>query len=412
MKLSRRWRISCSRWENLVAVDMPIRQGGDQLLSPMLAAGNPSQPRGIDTGNGSASHPLNSLSPLHAVVEYLRIAQISQLYEPVPPRLYGGTERVVSWITEELVALGHDVTLFASGDSTTKAKLEPIIPNAIRNSSVKDPSSVYVRLIETVYKRRESFDILHFHIDALPFPLFSRQVRPFVTTLHGRLDLPEYKDVYQLFPDAPLVSVSNSQRSLIPNLNWLGTVPHGMPLELLTPQPIRRDYLAFLGRISPEKGIESAISIARETGMKLKIAAKIDKVAWGYFMSQIQPELDGAAVEYVGEIGDHEKSTFLSGAHALLFPIAFPEPFGLTMIEAMACGTPVIAFNRASVPEVVEDGVTGFIVADVKSAAIAVRNLNQLDRIQVRTRFEARFSVRRMVEDYLKIYEGLTAVAS
>jgi len=343
---------------------------------------------------------------------FVRIAQISQLYEPVPPDLYGGTERVVSWITEELVTLGHDVTLFASGDSRTTAKLEAIIPNAIRKSSVKDPSAVYVRLIETVYNRAASFDILHFHIDAIPFPLFSRQGYPFVTTLHGRLDLPEYKDVYQLFPSVPLVSVSNSQRSLIPELNWVGTVLHGMPLRLLTPQPVRPDYLAFLGRISPEKGIESAISIAGETGMKLKIAAKVDKVDWEYFINQIQPKLDGAAVEYLGEIGDHEKPTFLSGAHALLFPIAWPEPFGLTMIEAMACGTPVIAFNRASVPEVVDEGVTGFIVADEKSAAVAVRNLDQLDRIQVRARFENRFSVRRMVEDYVKIYARLAAAAS
>lgn len=340
----------------------------------------------------------------------MRIAQISQLYEPVPPRLYGGTERVVSWITEELVRLGHDVTLFASGDSKTKAALTPIIPKAIRRDScVKDPSAIYVRLIETICKQASSYDILHFHIDALPFPLFSRQDRPFLTTLHGRLDLPEYREVYRLFPNVPLVSVSRSQRRRLrlPHLNWAGTVLHGMPLRLLTPRRVRPSYLAFLGRISREKGIESAIAIARTSGIKLKIAAKVDKVDWEYFISDVKPQMDGAGVEYVGEIGDRQKPAFLSGAHALLFPIDWPEPFGLAMIEAMACGTPVIAFNRASVPEVVDDGVTGFIVADEKEAAIAVRNLGQLDRSQVRARFEERFSARRMVEDYLKIYARL-----
>jgi glycosyltransferase involved in cell wall biosynthesis len=337
----------------------------------------------------------------------MRIAQVSHLYEPVPPNLYGGTERVVSWITEELVALGHDVTLFASGDSTTTARLKPIIPKAIRNSCVKDVSAVYVQLIETVYRCAASFDIIHFHIDALPFPLFSRQSRPFMTTLHGRLDLPEYKDVYRLFPNVPLVSISNSQRNHIPELNWVGTVLHGMPPLLLTPLDVQPTYLAFLGRISPEKGINSAISIARETGMELKIAAKVDKADWEYFDSVIKPKIDGSTVEYLGEIGDHQKSKFLSGAQALLFPIAWPEPFGLAMIEAMACGTPVIAFNRAAVPEIVDDGVTGFIVADEKGAAAAIRNLGQLDRSKVRAHFEQRFSASRMAEAYLRIYADI-----
>jgi glycosyltransferase involved in cell wall biosynthesis len=339
----------------------------------------------------------------------MRIAQVSHLYEPVPPTRYGGTERVVSWITEELVTIGHDVTLFASGDSTTTAKLHRIIPKAIRNSCVKDASAVYIELIETVYRCAASFDIIHFHIDALPFPLFSRQTRPFVTTLHGRLDLSEYKDVYRLFPNVPLISISTSQRNHIPDLNWVGTVPHGMPPLLLTPLDVRPTYLAFLGRISPEKGIESAISIARDTGIELKIAAKVDKVDWEYFTDIIRPLIDGSTIEYVGEIGDHEKAKFLSGAQALLFPIAWPEPFGLAMIEAMACGTPVIAFNRASVPEIVDDGITGFIVEDEGGAAAAIRNLGQLDRIEVRARFERRFSARRMAEAYLRIYANISA---
>jgi len=338
----------------------------------------------------------------------MRIAQVCQLYESVPPKFYGGTERVVSWLTDALVQLGHNVTLFASGDSVTMARLEPIIPVAIRlGPPDTDPTAIYVRLLETVRRRAAEFDVLHFHIDALPFPLFSRQMTPFVTTLHGRLDLPEYKAVYGMFPDVPLVSISNSQRKPIADVNWVGTVPHGMPTGLLNPEPLTPDYLAFLGRISPEKGIDAAIRIAHAAGVKLRIAAKVDRVDQDYFRTEIGPAIDGKHVEFIGEISDQEKSDFLSGASALLFPIAWPEPFGLTMIEAMACGTPVIAYNRASVPEVVEDGVTGFIVPDEAAAVAAVPRAAALSRAGIRARFEARFSATRMAEEYVAIYRRL-----
>lgn len=341
----------------------------------------------------------------------MRIAQICQLYESVPPKFYGGTERVVSWITEALVELGHEVTLFASGDSVTAAKLEAIIPVSIRLGPPQtDPAAIYVQLLETVRRVAEDFDILHFHIDALPFPLFSRQRTPFVTTLHGRLDLPEYAAVYNMFPEAPLVSISNSQRTPIPEVNWVGTVLHGMPTGLLTPRPMPPNYLAFLGRISPEKGIDAAIRIARAAGMRLRIAAKVDRVDSDYFKTEIEPLIDREQIEYIGEISDREKPEFLSGAIALLFPIAWPEPFGLTMIEAMACGTPVIGLNRASVPEVLEDDVTGCIVSNESEAAAAVPRAAALDRARVRSRFESRFSARRMAEEYVAIYRQLTGL--
>jgi glycosyltransferase involved in cell wall biosynthesis len=338
----------------------------------------------------------------------VRIAQVSQLYEAVPPNLYGGTERVVSWITEALVDLGHDVTLFASGDSVTRAKHERVIPQAIRlGPAGTDVNAIYVQLLETVRRRAEEFDILHFHIDALSFPLFSRQKTAFVTTLHGRLDLPEYGAVYGMFPKVPLISISNAQRAPLPNANWAGTVLHGMPTQLLTPQAVEPTYLAFLGRISPEKGIEAAIRIARASGLTLRIAAKVDRVDEEYFRSKIEPAIDGKGVEFVGEINDHEKLTFLSGAIALLFPIAWPESFGLTMIEAMACGTPVIAFNRASVPEVLDEGITGFIVTNEREAVSAVPRAAALSRQRVREQFEARFSDRRMATEYVTIYQRL-----
>ncbi|MEO9191978.1 MAG: glycosyltransferase family 4 protein [Acetobacteraceae bacterium] len=339
----------------------------------------------------------------------MRIAQIAPLFEAVPPKLYGGTERVVYSLTEELVAMGHDVTLFASGDSVTSAKLAPMRDQALRlDPTVKDWIAYYMRMMELVRRRADEFDVLHFHTDYFPLSLFSRQATPFVTTLHGRLDLPEFKVIYETFPDAPFVSISDDQRRPIPGLNWVRTVLHGMPERLLMPRPIGQDYFAFLGRISPEKGVDKAIRIAGAAGVKLKIAAKVDAADKKYWDEEIKPLLDRSPhVEFIGEINDAQKPEFLSGATALLFPIDWPEPFGLVMIEAMACGTPVIAFPCGSVPEVIDHGVTGFIVPDEAAAVRAIGNLGQLDRRQVRRQFERRFTARRMAEDYLSVYEEL-----
>jgi len=339
----------------------------------------------------------------------MRIAQIAPLHEAVPPKLYGGTERVVSFLTEELVNLGHDVTLFASGDSVTNAELHAAWPRALRlDPAIRDPIAPHVLLLEQVMRRSEEFDVLHFHMDYWPFSMFGRQKIPHVTTLHGRLDLPELQPVFNLFPEVPVVSISDSQRRPLPQANFVRTVLHGLPRDLLTPQgEQKRDYLAFLGRICPEKGADRAIRIARATGMKLKIAAKIDKVDAEYFEQKIRPML-GGNVELIGEINDAQKPEFLSGAAGLLMPIDWPEPFGLVMIEAMACGTPVIAFNRGSVPEVIEDGLTGLIVEDETSAISAVTRLGALSPAAIRRRFETRFTARRMAEDYLSVYRELT----
>ena len=338
----------------------------------------------------------------------MRIAQVSPLFEAVPPKLYGGTERAVYSLTEELVAMGHDVTLFASGDSVTSATLAPMRQEALRlDPTVMDWVAAYMRMIELIYRRADEFDILHFHIDYFPLALFSRQRTPFLTTLHGRLDLKEFKEIYELYPDAPFVSISNSQRKPIPRLNWVRTVLHGMPAKLLMPQPVQQSYCAFLGRISPEKGIDKAIRIAGRAGMKLKIAAKVDNADKAYFESQIKPLLSQGHDEFIGEIDDSQKPAFLSGAHALLFPIDWPEPFGLVMIEAMACGTPVIAFNCGSVPEVMDDGLTGFIVNNEDEAVAAIDRLGELDRGKVRQQFERRFTARRMAQDYLDQYQEL-----
>jgi glycosyltransferase involved in cell wall biosynthesis len=336
----------------------------------------------------------------------MRIAQIAPLTEAVPPKLYGGTERVVSWLTEELIALGHDVTLFASGDSVTSAQLEAIWPRALRlDGSVRDPNALHMLMLERVYQCAGDFDLLHFHLDYYPFSLFSRQPTPFVTTLHGRLDLPEHQPVFDMFSSIPVVSISNSQRRPLPQARWVRTVHHGLPERLLTPKPVRPSYFAFLGRIAPEKGVDRAIRIAQHCGMPLKVAAKVDKVDREYFDEQIGPMMTKAGnVEYIGEINDDEKSEFLSGAVALLVPIDWPEPFGLVMIEAMACGTPVIGFNRGSVPEVIDDGVTGFIVEDETGAIGAVDRLGHLSRARIRKRFEERFTARRMAQDYLAAY--------
>jgi len=340
----------------------------------------------------------------------MRIAQVAPLTEAIPPKLYGGTERVVHWLTEELVALGHDVTLFASGDSQTSATLEPCWPRALRlDGSVRDANALHMAMLEQVRRRTDEFDFLHFHLDYYPFSLFSRQPTPFVTTLHGRLDLPEHQPVFDTFSEAPVISISNSQRRPLPQANWIRTVYHGLPEKLLAPQPAKPSYFAFLGRIAPEKRVDRAIHVAEHCGVPLKIAAKVDRADRDYYVEDIKPLLDRASnVEYIGEIGDKDKAAFLSGAIALLVPIDWPEPFGLVMIEAMACGCPVIAYNRGSVPEIIEDGVTGFVVEDEEGAIGAVDRLAHISREKVRERFEQRFTARRMALDYLAAYRGLS----
>jgi glycosyltransferase involved in cell wall biosynthesis len=338
----------------------------------------------------------------------MRIAQVAPLTEAVPPKLYGGTERVVHWLTEELVSLGHDVTLFASGDSQTSGKLEPFWPRALRlDGSVRDPNALHMMMLEHVRRRAGEFDVLHFHLDYYPFSLFARNGTPFVTTLHGRLDLPEHQPVFDTFSDIPVVSISNSQRRPLPQANWVRTIHHGLPATLCTPMPRKPGYFAFLGRIAPEKRVDIAIRVAEHCGVTLRVAAKIDRADQDYYDEKIRPLMSSRHVEYVGEINDAQKSEFLSGAHALLVPIDWPEPFGLVMIEAMACGTPVIAFNRGSVPEIIEDGVTGFIVEDEAGAIGAVDRLAQLSRRRIRERFEQRFTARRMATDYLSVYRDL-----
>jgi glycosyltransferase involved in cell wall biosynthesis len=338
----------------------------------------------------------------------MRIAQIAPLHEAVPPKLYGGTERVVSFLTEELVAMGHEVTLFASGDSVTDAKLEAIWPRALRlDPAIRDPIAPHVLLMEAVRQRADDFDVLHFHVDYWPFSLFSRQRTPFVTTLHGRLDLGELQPIFNTFPTVPVVSISDNQRLPLPQARFVETVHHGLPTNLLTPRPVKQEYLAFLGRIAPEKGPDRAIRIARAAGIPLKIAAKVDRVDQLYFDTVIKPMMAEGGVEMIGEISDAQKPEFLSGAVGLLMPIDWPEPFGLVMIEAMACGTPVIAFNYGSVPEVMDDGISGFIVDDEAGAIAAVKRLHTLPRARVRAQFDERFTARRMAEDYLKVYRSL-----
>lgn len=344
----------------------------------------------------------------------MRIAQVAPLTEAVPPKLYGGTERVVHWLTEELVALGHDVTLFASGDSHTSGRLEATWPKALRlDGSVRDANALHMVMLENVRRKcdDEEFDFLHFHLDYYPFSLFSRQPTPFLTTLHGRLDLPEHQPVFNTFSSIPVISISNSQRRPVPQANWTATIYHGLPENLLTPLPASPGYLAVLGRIAPEKRVDRAINIAVRCGIPIKIAAKIDAADQDYYAEVVRPLMDHPLVEYIGEIGDHEKSEFLSGALGLLLPIDWPEPFGLVMIEAMACGTPVIAYNRGSVPEIIDEGLTGFIVEDEISAAAAVGRLAGLDRKAVRAQFEKRFTARRMALDYLAAYRGLMQAA-
>jgi len=340
----------------------------------------------------------------------MRIAQIAPLAESVPPTRYGGTERVVSWLTEELVRQGHDVTLFASGDSQTTAHLVPIVPRGLRlDSAVRDHHPYHLMMLDRVQRCAKDFDVLHFHVDLLHYPIFRTLGTPFLTTLHGRLDLPDLHPFYRAFPDLPLVSISNHQRKPMPPVNWANTIYHGLPKDLLCTGLGAGGYLAFLGRISPEKGPEQAIEIAKRTGMKLKIAAKVDNADREYYETRVKHLLDHPLIEFIGEIGDNKKAEFLGNARALLFPINWPEPFGLVMIEAMACGTPVIAFDCGSVPEIMHDGLTGFVVNDVESAMLAVEKLDTLNRNAIRAVFEKRFSSERMAHNYLEVYDRLIA---
>jgi glycosyltransferase involved in cell wall biosynthesis len=335
----------------------------------------------------------------------MRIAQVSPLYESVPPKLYGGTERVVSYLTEELVQMGHEVTLFASGDSVTGAKLVAGCPRALRlDKRCVDSMAPHFVMMEEVFRRAEEFDIIHFHIDYLHFPVSRRLGMPHVTTLHGRLDIADLQPLYREYCSMPLVSISNAQRRPLAWCNWAGTVYHGLPLDLLKPRTEPGRYLAFLGRISPEKGCDRAIEIARRSGMPIKIAAKVDNADRAYFERVVKPLFAEAHVEYVGEINESQKAEFLGNAYAALFPIDWPEPFGLVMIESMSVGTPVVAFACGSVPEIMADGKTGFVVNDVDEAVEAVEKVQWLDRAECRAIFEERFSSRRMAQDYLKVY--------
>jgi len=336
----------------------------------------------------------------------MRIAQVAPLIESVPPQGYGGTERVVSYLTEELVRQGHQVTLFASGDSSTAAELIACAPAALRlDESVIDPIAHQIYELECVAAQAYRFDVIHWHLDYFHFPMSRRLGVPQLTTLHGRLDIPDIQAVYDEFSDMPVVSISNDQRQPLPQAAWAATVHHGMPPDELTPRTDAGEYLAFLGRISPEKRADRAIEVARRTGLPLHIAAKVDDIDRDYFEREIEPLLGAAHVEWVGEIGPDHKNEFLGRARALLFPIDWAEPFGLVMIEAMACGTPVIAYRAGSVPEVITDGVSGFIVEDIDGAVAAVGRLDEIDRAGVRAAFEARFSVERMARDYLRAYE-------
>ncbi|WP_081492360.1 glycosyltransferase family 4 protein [Bradyrhizobium genomosp. I (2014)] len=343
----------------------------------------------------------------------MKIAQIAPLAESCPPRLYGGTERIVSYLTEELVRQGHEVTLFASGDSVTSAELVPCSKMALRlDPSVKDMTPYHVMMLDQVARRANEFDVLHFHIDHLHYPLMRRYADRTVTTLHGRLDLPDLKPFYSAFAEPPLVSISDAQRRPMPPVNWLATVLHGLPENILPYRPAPSgDYFAFLGRISPEKGPDKAIEIAARTGVRLKMAAKIDAADQCYWNQVIAPMVEAHPnVEFIGEINEVQKADFLGNARALLFPICWPEPFGLVMIEAMACGTPVVALSHGSVPEVIDHGLSGFVVNSVEEAIAAANAVGTLDRAAIRKRFEQRFTAGRMASDYLAAYRRLPAL--
>jgi glycosyltransferase involved in cell wall biosynthesis len=355
-----------------------------------------------------------NFAALHALVfdgKYkvtMKIAQIAPLIESVPPRLYGGTERIVSYLTEELVRLGHDVTLFASGDSITSAELSPCCSRALRlDPAVRDTIPHFMLMIDKVWERAKEFDILHFHIDLFHFPLFRSLAARTLTTLHGRQDLGDLKPFYSRFGEMPLASISEDQRKPLPHANFVKTIHHGIPADLHRPSFEQGSYLAFLGRISPEKRPDRAIRIARAAGIPLKIAAKVDKADEDYFRNDILPLIDGPGVEFIGEINEGEKTKFLGEAAALLFPVDWPEPFGLVMIEAMACGTPVLAFRCGSVPEVIDDGITGKMVDSEEEAVAALPAILTYDRSAVRRQFEERFSSARMAKDYVGTYRRL-----
>ena len=335
----------------------------------------------------------------------MRIAQVAPLIESVPPKHYGGTERIVSYLTEELVRAGHEVTLFGSGDSVTGARLIPACHSSLRlNKQCIDHLAHHLVMIDQVLEHARDFDVIHFHTDYLHFPVSRYLPVPHITTLHGRLDIPDLIPVYDRFRDISVISISNAQRKPLPRANWAGTVYHGLPPDLFQFQPNRGSYLAFLGRISPEKRADRAIEIANRAGMPLKIAAKVDRVDKRYFKRVVEPLLDASHVEWVGEINDREKDEFLGNAYALLFPIDWPEPFGLVMIEAIACGTPVIAYDRGAVPEVIMDGQTGFIAKNLEDAVEAVHRISEISRAHCRKIFENRFTVTRMARDYVRIY--------
>jgi glycosyltransferase involved in cell wall biosynthesis len=341
----------------------------------------------------------------------MRIAQVAPLYESVPPKYYGGTERVVSYLTEMLVKLGHEVTLYASGDSITRATLRPGCKCALRlDKTSVDPIANHVYLAEQVFQEAEEYDVVHSHMDYLGFPLFRRMKTPHLSTMHGRMDIPNLQHLFREFSEEPLISISNHQRLALSSANWRATVYHGLPERLYGFHGQPGKYLAFLGRVSPEKRLDKAIEIARHAGMPLKIAAKVDKVEKDYFETKIKPLLDQKDIEYIGEIGEKEKGDFLGNAFALLFPIDWPEPFGLVMIEAMACGTPVIAYKRGSVPEIVEHAKSGFVVESVEEAVKAVAAVPRLSRRECRAVFEERFTTKRMASDYVAQYEQLISV--
>jgi glycosyltransferase involved in cell wall biosynthesis len=342
----------------------------------------------------------------------MRIAQVAPLHESVPPEGYGGTERVVAYLTDALVAQGHDVTLFASGDSATSARLVPIGTRSLRrDESCRDPLAPHFVMLDRVFADAHKFDVVHFHTSYLHFPSVRRRGLAHVTTMHGRLDLPELAPLFERFSDVPLVSISDHQRTPLPSACWADTVHHGLPVDLLSYSPQGQGYLAFLGRVSPEKRLDRAIDIARAVEMPLKVAAKVDRIDREYFAEIIEPRLQEPGVEFIGEIGEHEKAAFLGGADALLFPIDWPEPFGMVMIEAMACGTPVIAWPHGSVPEVLDHGRTGFVVTSVDEAIDAVHRLAAVPRAQCRAEFERRFTAERMARAYVAIFERLIASA-
>jgi glycosyltransferase involved in cell wall biosynthesis len=341
----------------------------------------------------------------------LRIAQVAPLYESVPPRFYGGTERVVSYLTEELVRQGHEVTLFASGDSRTSADLVAICPRAVRlDPYTCDATALHTVMLERVFREVDAFDVIHFHTDGMHLALARRHEAPALTTLHGRLDLGGLQELYDEFAELPLVSISHSQRQPLARAHWVATVYHGLPMMLHRPTFAPGRYLAFLGRISPEKRVDRAIAIAHRLQIPLKIAAKVDRVDREYFEAKIAPLLASSLVEWIGEIGEAEKTEFLGNALALLFPIDWPEPFGLAMIEAMACGTPVIAYRRGSVPEVIDEGITGYVVENLDAAVAAVERVHNLDRRRCRAAFEQRFSAERMAQDYCRLYTSMVRV--